>query len=104
MLADVSAAPSQRARAAMLALRYGLPAALLVAGAAIAVAGGDALALEGGLMFAGAGIALLLMNVLFRAGLGDHLERDREEAARRFLEEHGRWPDEDELDPASNGR
>jgi hypothetical protein len=32
--------------------------------------------------------------VLFRIGVEGDKERDREDAARRFFDEHGRWPDE----------
>ena len=38
--------------------------------------------------------AVLLLNVLFRIGVEGDKERDREEEARRFFDEHGRWPDE----------
>jgi hypothetical protein len=35
----------------------------------------------------------LLLNVLYRIGMQGDRERDREEEARRFFDEHGRWPD-----------
>jgi hypothetical protein len=37
---------------------------------------------------------VLLFNVLFRMGLADESDRDREKAARRYFDEHGQWPDE----------
>ena len=51
------------------------------------------LRLAGALLF-GAGLALLLLNVLFRFGATGDRERDEEEAARDYLSEHGHWPDE----------
>jgi hypothetical protein len=34
--------------------------------------------------------------VLYRIGVQGDRDRDREEDARRFFDEHGRWPDEPE--------
>ena len=34
------------------------------------------------------------MNILFRVGLNDDVDRDREDAARDFYDRHGHWPDE----------
>jgi hypothetical protein len=77
------------------AVRYGLPAVLGIAGTAIAVAGGGTdTALEGGSMFVGAGLSVLVLNLLFRYGTSGDIERDAEEAARRYLDDHGHWPDE----------
>ena len=40
-----------------------------------------------------AATAVLLLNVLYRIGVQGDRERDREEEARRYFDEHGRWPD-----------
>lgn len=78
----------------MRALRYGLPAVLIVAGFVLLFAAEGSLRWEGWAMCVGSGLAILLMNVLFRFGSrGDH-ERAEEVAAREFYAEHGRWPDE----------
>jgi hypothetical protein len=45
-------------------------------------------------MCVGAGLSVALINVLFRFGAKGDEERDREEAAREYLAEHGHWPDE----------
>ena len=55
-------------------------------------AGGSGVA--AGAMFISAATAVLLLNFLFRIGVEGDKERDREEEARRFFDEHGRWPDE----------
>ena len=49
---------------------------------------------DGWAMCVGAGLALLLLNVLFRYGAKGDKERDAEEAAREYFAQHGRWPDE----------
>ena len=75
-------------------VRYGLPVLLIVAGFVLLVVAPDSSRYEGFSMCVGAGLALLLLNVLYRIGAeGDH-ERDREAAAREYMAEHGHWPDE----------
>lgn len=77
----------------LLALRFGLPAVLVFAGLVVLSFGGDN-AGEGGAMFIGAGLSVLLLNGLFRYGAAGDSERDEEEAARCHYDQHGRWPDE----------
>lgn len=76
------------------AVRYGIPAAIFATGVVVVIAGGDSTALEAGSMFIGAAIAVLLLNVFFRIGTAGDVDRDREEEARRYFDEHGRWPDD----------
>ncbi|MBA2349817.1 MAG: hypothetical protein H0V81_16180, partial [Solirubrobacterales bacterium] len=76
-------------------VRIWLPVVVTLAGIVVMVAGGfDDVALEGGAGIIGAGLSIWLLNVIFRFGLHDDLERDAEDAARDFYSEHGRWPDE----------
>jgi len=72
------------------AVRYGIPAALFIAGMVVWGTGSVA----AGAMFISASTAVLLLNFLFRIGVEGDKERDREEAARRYFDEHGRWPGE----------
>ena len=74
-------------------VRYGIPAALFVAGSVIGAVDGN-VGIAAGAMFISAATAVLLLNVLFRIGVEGDKERDREEAARRYFGEHGRWPGE----------
>ena len=79
----------------LFALRWVLPGLIFVTGIVVIGAGGGSdNAIEGGAMFMGAGIAVLLLNVLFRIGVEGDDSRDREEAARRYFDEHGHWPDQ----------
>jgi hypothetical protein len=52
------------------------------------------LAAEGWALFTGAGVAVLLLNMLFRIGAEGDKDRDREQEARDYFTEHGRWPDD----------
>jgi hypothetical protein len=80
-------------------VRYGLPLALLLVGVAFLVIEPNTTGLEGFCAGAGAAMALLLLNLLFRAGVAGDRDRDREEEARAFFDEHGRWPDEPAPEP-----
>src|SRR5215210_939213 len=76
----------------LLAIRYGIPLVLVVAGMIVsATAGGVGLA--AGALFFSAGTAILLLNVLYRIGVEGDKERDKEERAREYFDRHGRWPD-----------
>jgi hypothetical protein len=76
-------------------VRYGIPLVLFIAGMVIAGASGR-IGLAAGAMFISAATAVLLLNVIYRIGVEGDKARDREEDARRFFDEHGRWPDEPE--------
>jgi hypothetical protein len=78
----------------LLAIRYGLPAALIVAGFAILILAEGSVRWDGFAMCVGAGLSVLLLNLLFRLGAHGDRERDAEEAAREHFARHGRWPDE----------
>ena len=67
------------------------PLVLFLAGCVVAAVGGK-IGLAAGAMFISAATAVLLLNVLYRIGVKGDEERDREEAARRYFDEHGRWP------------
>jgi hypothetical protein len=79
----------------MIWIRYVLPAALVLAGFVILFAVDGSARWDGFAMCVGAGLAVLLMNVLFRFGAKGDEERAREVEAREYLAKHGHWPDED---------
>lgn len=78
----------------MFAVRYGIGVVLVVAGLVVLVVNPGGFGVEGFSMADGAGLSVLLLNALYRLGISGDRERDQEEQARRFLAEHGRWPDE----------
>jgi hypothetical protein len=75
---------------ALIVVRYGIPAALFIAGMVVWGTGSVAI----GAMFISAATAVLLLNLLFRIGVEGDKERDREDAARAYFDKHGRWPGE----------
>ncbi len=78
----------------LLFLRYILPALLIVAGFVVLLVVDDDIRWDGWAMLVGSGLALLLLNVLFRYGAKGDKERDAEESAREYFGKHGRWPDD----------
>jgi len=81
----------------LFAVRYGIAGVLILIGQIVLVTGSGPTGAgwEGWALFTGAGIAVLLFNLLFRMGAEGEGERDREEAARRYFDQHGHWPDGD---------
>ena len=82
-------------------VRYGAPAALVVAGLVLALAFDSRGAQAAGYTLLGSSALLVLSIVIFRAGLASNEDRDREELARQFYDRHGRWPRRGELDARS---
>jgi hypothetical protein len=77
---------------ALAAIRYGIPLVLLIAGIVVTATAGN-VGLAAGALFFSAASAVLLLNVLYRIGVEGDKERDREEAAREYFDQHGHWPD-----------
>jgi hypothetical protein len=75
----------------LVGIRYVLPVVVVIVGIAIMALGGED-NLEGGAGFVSAGLAIYFLNWLFRIGADGDRERDDEQAARDYFNEHGRWP------------
>jgi len=74
--------------------RYGLPALLVVAGFVILFTVDSSARWDGWAMCVGSGLAVLLLNWLFRLGAKGDEERKQEDAAREHFARTGRWPDD----------
>lgn len=79
----------------LITVRYGLPLGLFLLGLVFVAIEPNTTGIDGLCAATGAALALLLLNVLFRTGVAGDRDRDREEAARAYFDEHGRWPDEE---------
>jgi hypothetical protein len=93
MTNDLPTLPSRDA-AAMIIVRYVLPAVIAVLGVIVLIFNQTINGLEGFAMATGVAGSILLLNILYRIGVSGDRERDDEEAARAYFDEHGRWPDE----------
>ncbi len=81
--------------------RRWLPAALCIFGIVIGIVDGfDLFGVSAFAAFVGAGLSVALTNVLWRIGITGNLDRDDEEDARRYLAEHGEWPQDRPPPPA----
>ena len=78
----------------MIWVRYVLPGALILAGFVLLVVADGTTRWDGFAMCVGAGLAVALMNVLFRIGASGDREREAEAEAREQFARTGRWPDE----------
>src|SRR5579862_3465843 len=90
--------PSDRPRTvadyAVLFIRYGVGSILIVAGIVLLIVSPGGFGVEGFGLLAGSGASILALNFLYRLGISGDEERRREEEARIYLAEHGRWPDD----------
>jgi hypothetical protein len=92
-------------RALLRATRLWLPLAIAVAGVVLIVVGGGdvrSTSFAGfgsstaalGLVLIGVALIVWMVNWLLRLGVKSNRDRERDEAAREYFDEHGRWPDE----------
>jgi hypothetical protein len=75
-------------------VRIWLPIVVVVGGVLAIALGPEDIRWEGGMGIIGAGLAIWLINILFRIGATGDLERDEEDRAREHFDRHGRWPGE----------
>jgi hypothetical protein len=76
-------------------VRIWLPVSIIAAGLVVAMATGfSETGFEGGTLLVAAGLSVWLINALYRFGVNGDRERDDEDRARTFFDEHGYWPDE----------
>jgi hypothetical protein len=88
--------PSGLTRVLLSATRIWVPVGIAVVGLAGVIIGGGQ-----DDVVAGAGVSLILValsvwliNWLYRIGVQSNRDREREEEAREYFDEHGRWPGE----------
>jgi hypothetical protein len=98
--AATAAQAAERTRGPLMVIvRYVIPGVLCLAGLVVLAVNPGGFGVEGFGLFCGAGLSILLLNVLFRVSVSGDLERSREQDARDFYARHGRWPDEERRAP-----
>ena len=83
--------------ALLTATRLWLPLAIAVAGLVLIIAGharSSSPAAAAGVALIVVALTVWLLNWLYRLGVESADDRDREERAREYFDEHGRWPGE----------
>lgn len=87
---------SKRPSIGLILVRYGIGAAMVLAGIVMIAVNPSGFGVDGFAMAVGGGLSVLLINFLFRLSVSSDRDREREEQARRYLEEHGEWPADDD--------
>ena len=82
----------------LLFFRWILPALVCLGGLIAFLVNPSVLAAEGAAGVIGAGLSWMLLGYLFRVGVQGDEERQVEDAAREFMDEHGRWPTDAEYE------
>jgi hypothetical protein len=82
----------------MLAVRYGLGGVMVLGGIVLLVINPGGVGADGFAMAVGGGLSVLMLNFMFRLSVSSESDREREEEARRYFDEHGEWPP-DEAEP-----
>ena len=91
---DQTIAPTEETSLGLLVIRYGLGGLMVLGGVVMAAVSPAGLGVEGFAMAVGGGLSVILFNVLFRLGLSSEADREEEERARVYFDEHGEWPEE----------
>jgi hypothetical protein len=87
---------TERRPIGLIIVRYGLRVAMVIAGIVLLAMNLGGFEVDGFALAVGGGLSVLLINFLFRLGVSGDQKRQREEEARRYFDEHGVWPDEDD--------
>jgi hypothetical protein len=78
----------------LFAVRYGIGVVMVLAGIVMLAIDGGELGWYGFASAIGAGLSVMLLNLLYRISVSGDQDRAREEEARRYFDQHGQWPDE----------
>ena len=87
--------PLTRGDIVMWVVRYGIGLLMILAGAIVLLVAPSSNGADGFAMAVGGGLAVLLLNFLYRLGVAGDEERERHEQAWQHFVEHGEWPDEE---------
>jgi hypothetical protein len=87
-------AQPERRSIGLLLLRYGIGGVMVAAGIVMLIVDPSGLGADGFAMAVGGGLSVLLINFLYRLGVSGDREREDEERARLYFDEHGEWPEE----------
>jgi hypothetical protein len=68
---------------------------MVLGGFVLLLADGGELGWYGFASAIGAGLSVLLLNLLYRISVSGDQDREREEQARRYFDDYGEWPDEE---------
>jgi hypothetical protein len=85
----------------MLIVRYGIGAVMVLGGIVLLAIDPAGVGVDGFAMAVGGGLSVLMLNFMFRLSVSSEGDREREEQARVYFDEHGEWPEDE---PTRTGR
>jgi len=83
----------------MLIVRYGIGGIMVLGGIVMLILSPAGLGVDGFAMAVGGGLSVLLLNFMYRLSVSSELDREREEQARAYFDEHGDWPEDEPTEP-----
>jgi hypothetical protein len=88
----------KREGAGLTFVRTGLPLLIAAVGVVFVATGDWGSKTDGttavGVVLVGTALMVWMLNWMFRMSVDSNLDREREEMAREYFDEHGHWPDE----------
>jgi hypothetical protein len=96
-----SATESEHSPTGLLIVRYGFGGVMVLGGIVMLIVSPAGLGVDGFAMAVGGGLSVLLLNFMYRLSVSSELDREREEEARAYFDEHGDWPEDK---PRERGR
>jgi hypothetical protein len=90
---------SEHSSTGMLIVRYGIGGIMVLGGIVMLILSPAGLGVDGFAMAVGGGLSVLLLNFMYRLSVSSELDREREEQARAYFDEHGDWPEDDPTEP-----
>ena len=89
--------PASGGRVLLAVTRVWIPVAIAVVGIVGIVVGGgqDDIVAGAGVSLVLAALCVWMINWMYRLSVQSNRDREREEEAREYFDEHGRWPDEE---------
>jgi hypothetical protein len=86
---------AEHTSAALLIVRYGIGGVMVLGGVVMLILSPAGLGVDGFAMAVGGGLSVLLLNFMYRLSVSSELDREREEQARVYFDEHGDWPEDE---------
>jgi hypothetical protein len=93
------ATESEHSSTGMLIVRYGIGGVMVLGGIVTLILSPAGLGVDGFAMAVGGGLSVLLLNLMYRLSVSSELDREREERARAYFDEHGDWPEDEPTEP-----
>ena len=96
---EPAAREAEHTSTGLLMVRYGIGGVMVLGGIVILILSPAGLGVDGFAMAVGGGLSVLLLNFMYRLSVSSELDREREEQARVYFDEHGEWPEDEPAKP-----